>query len=65
MKLIECWTWDSSKKFALYWVRPVLVCSVLLLTIVSSFTMFLTIMFVYMFSLFLNSHLLSGFVHSF
>ena len=39
MKQTECWTWDLSKKFALYWARPVLVCNIL--TKVYSFFMFL------------------------
>jgi len=50
MKPIECWIWDLSKKFALFWVRPVLVRRIL--TMVSLFVMLLMFvlkLFVYLY----------------
>lgn len=55
MKQTECLTWDLSKKFALYWARPVLVCNIL--TKVYSISMFLSNRF--LLSLFVYLYILS------
>lgn len=67
MKPIECWIWDLSKKFALFWVRPVLVRRVL--TMVFLFVMLLMFvlkLFVYLYDLFiLECSSTLCFVHSY